>query len=694
MTAAWAVMRRELSAYFVSPVAYAFMAVFLLLVGAGFAVGITQYAMTPAMVIERFGWSIRTQLVSGTWGLMTWGTFAALFSLPGLSMRLLAEEKKSGTAELLFTSPITTTEIVLGKYLGSLALYGLILLMTLPMPGFLIAKAQPEVGALLGAYLGLFLYGAVILAVGLFASALTENQFVALVVTYALVVPLILVEFVVPMASPPLDAALAAVSLGYALKAAALGTLDSSYVVLHLVLIGAFVFLCVRVVDPVSRAGQRLRWALFTLLVLAGVALCLGVSRYVRASWDLSAQRANSLSRQTVAIVAGLEEPVAIHGLFRDTDRRRDGYWDLLQLYRLRSRKIRVEIFDPNVRPGGLVALGLSSEDRNAIGDGLSVAISGDRRIVFRGVGEEDVTNAILEAGSPAPRVVGFIRGYGERDPKAKADAGMSRATDALAAEYYDVVDVRLDAPIPDRVTLLIAAGCQAAIPQPELDRLGAWLEHGGRLFVLDDPGYDPGLAAIVSRWGLRSVALKVFDRRSNLRGQPEIPLATRYSQHAIVRGFSAALPLALPLPGAVEDFEPGDPAVYHERLVSSSGEAEGLTPEGTREQGPFAFAAAARKSVANPKGGTTETRIVLVGNAAFATNGFFAESSNRNFFLNCVGWLSHSRGLVSIRPAPLRGQVLTLSRREHAAMQALFAAPIGLVVLLGLAVFLRRRGL
>lgn len=249
MSAAWAVMRRELSAYFVSPTAYAFLAIFLLLVAVGFSVGITRYAMTPAMVIDRFGWSIRTQLISGTWGFMTWGTFAALLSLPGLSMRLLAEERKNGTAELLFTSPITTVSIVAGKYLGSLVLYGMILILTLPMTGFLFLKAQPEAGALGCAYLGLFLYGAVILAAGVFASSLTENQFIALVLTYALVIPLILVEFVVPLARPPFDAVLAALSMGYALKVAALGTLDSSYLVLHAALVVTFLFLAVRVLD-------------------------------------------------------------------------------------------------------------------------------------------------------------------------------------------------------------------------------------------------------------------------------------------------------------------------------------------------------------------------------------------------------------------------------------------------------------
>jgi len=192
----------------------------------------------------------------------------------------------------------------------------------------------------------------------------------------------------------------------------------------------------------------------------------------------------------------------------------------------------------------------------------------------------------------------------------------------------------------------------------------------------------------------LRSLAVKVLDRRSNLRGEPAIPLATRYSKHAIVRGFSAALPLALPLPAAVEDFEAGDPALFHDVLVSSSADAEGLTRAGTRQQGPFALAVAAWKTTTKPSAGETETRVVVIGDAAFATNGFLAEASNRNFFLNCVGWLSRSRGLVSIRQDPLKGQVLALNRRDLGVMQALFLAPLGLVVLVGFVVFLLRRGL
>jgi hypothetical protein len=446
--------------------------------------------------------------------------------------------------------------------------------------------------------------------------------------------------------------------------------------------------------DLAALATQGAGSIAFNLLVLAALALVLGLSIHFRKTWDFTARSANSLSQQSADALASLTRDVSVYGLFKDADKRRDAYWDLLQLYRRSSDKVRVEIFDPNARPGQFAALGLAAEDRNAVKDGISVAIAGERKVMFRGVAEEDVTNAILEAGSDAPRVVGFLRGYGEHDPASTADAGMSRAREALTAEYYDVVDVRLDAAIPDRVTLLIAAGLEGSIPQADLDRLIAWLEGGGRLLVLVEPGHEEGLAPAAGRWGLRAKPVRVLDRKSNLRGQPEIPVAARYSKHAIVRGFSAALPLALPLPVAVEDFEPGDPAVFHETLVSSSADSEGVAGDGARTQGPFALAAASWKSVTPASGAPTETRIVLVGDALFATNGFLAESANRSFFLNCVGWLSRSRGMVTLRQDPLKGQMLSLKPADQRLLQVLVLAPLVVVLAVGVVVWTRRRGL
>ena len=446
-------------------------------------------------------------------------------------------------------------------------------------------------------------------------------------------------------------------------------------------------------VDLQRSARRGAGSALYTVLFLAALALAFAISLRLRTTWDFSREGANSLSPKTREALASLQAPVSVHGLIKDADRRRESYWDLLQLYRRASPNISVEIFDPNARPGALEALGLAAVDRNAIKEGISVVVSGTRKTLFRGMSEEDVTNAILDAGSSEPRLVGFIRGYGEHDPASSADAGMSRAREALAQEYYDVADVRLDAPVPAGVTALVAAGPQAAIPKADLDRLAAWLADGGRLLVLADPDADPGLSEIVERWGLRVRGTKIVDRRNNLRGQPEILRATDFTHHPIVRGFSSALPLAFPFPSAVEDFEPGRPSVFHEPLVRTSEFAEGLTSSGARTQGPFVLAAAAYETHDAP-GSSTETRVVLIGDVAFATNGFLAEESNRNFFLNCVGWLCRSRGQVSIRQAPLRGQALAVRRGDLLLFQALALGPPLLVIAAGGLVYLRRRRL
>lgn len=105
------------------------------------------------------------------------------FFLPALSMRLWAEEKKSRTIELLFTLPIRPLQAVLGKYLAALALYGLVLACTLPIPLMLEVLGQPDRGAVLAGYLGLTAFGALFLALGGFLSALARDQIVAFVTT-------------------------------------------------------------------------------------------------------------------------------------------------------------------------------------------------------------------------------------------------------------------------------------------------------------------------------------------------------------------------------------------------------------------------------------------------------------------------------------------------------------------------------
>ena len=199
------------------------------------------------MALEETGSSVRT-FVIGSWS-GVWVNVAVLLSLPALSMRLFTEERKGGTIELLLTSPLTTPQLVLGKYLGALAIYALMLALTLPLPGMLAAHVRLEWGALGAAYLGYLLYGGVLLAVGTFASSLTENQIVAVVLTYAIFLPFYFVELAVGALGQPWDDVAAGLALGVGLRSMGRGLADSHWLVLTTAMSFCFLFLTTRVLD-------------------------------------------------------------------------------------------------------------------------------------------------------------------------------------------------------------------------------------------------------------------------------------------------------------------------------------------------------------------------------------------------------------------------------------------------------------
>ncbi len=162
------IFKKEVRSYFTSPIAYVLLAIYLGL-SAYFFVGVTFYLEEASMY-----------LVLGNMGV------TLIFLIPVITMRLFSEELRQGTIELLYTSPLRVTEIVLGKYLSALFLYAVIILIAGEFALFLKLFGNPENGPLISGYLGLFLLGAMFLAIGLFSSTLTENQLVAAVITFFL----------------------------------------------------------------------------------------------------------------------------------------------------------------------------------------------------------------------------------------------------------------------------------------------------------------------------------------------------------------------------------------------------------------------------------------------------------------------------------------------------------------------------
>jgi len=181
----WPIFKKEMRLYFTSPVAYVILAIFLVIAGyffsaifSFFTMASMQAAMNPQMARElTVTDSVMRPLFSNL-------SVILLLLIPLVTMRLFAEERRSGTIELLLTFPVRDGAVLIGKYLAAITLYAIMLAFTLLYPAMLYYFARVEWGPLLTGYLGLLLMGATFLSVGIFASSLTENQIVASLITF------------------------------------------------------------------------------------------------------------------------------------------------------------------------------------------------------------------------------------------------------------------------------------------------------------------------------------------------------------------------------------------------------------------------------------------------------------------------------------------------------------------------------
>jgi len=172
--AIWLIFKHEFNLYFFSPYVYLIGGVWLFFAGLFYSfslAGFSQGGGVPSM--------------GPVWQSMV---FLMIFVGPALTMRLVADELRAGTHELLFTAPLHDWEIIFGKWLAVWAVYTVYMLITLPMPFILLMRGNPDPGLIYSGYLGAWLFGGASLAVGVFGSSLTQHQAVAFMVTMGLLV--------------------------------------------------------------------------------------------------------------------------------------------------------------------------------------------------------------------------------------------------------------------------------------------------------------------------------------------------------------------------------------------------------------------------------------------------------------------------------------------------------------------------
>ena len=243
-----AIAGKELRSYFASPIAYIIIGLFALIFGRFFDVYLAFFVQRSSGMGPMGGGSHNINQDMIRYLLMN-SAVIILFVMPMITMRTYAEEKRSGTIELLLTSPLTDLQIILGKFLGAMGLYAAMLLVTLLHMGLLFWFGNPEWRPIAAGYLGLILMGGCFISLGLLISSFTKNQIVAGVITFAAFLMLWIISWNADQSGPWTRAVLTHLSIIDHFDDFARGIVDTKHLVYYLSFITFGLFLTAKSVD-------------------------------------------------------------------------------------------------------------------------------------------------------------------------------------------------------------------------------------------------------------------------------------------------------------------------------------------------------------------------------------------------------------------------------------------------------------
>jgi ABC-2 type transport system permease protein len=239
---------KELRSYFASPIAYVIIGLFSLLFGWFFYAYLMMFVRESEQMMQFGGGSanVNQRMIRGV---LQNAAVLILFVMPMITMRTYAEEKRSGTIELLLTSPITDLQIILGKFFGALGLYLAMLFVTVLYMAILFWYGNPEWRPIVAGYIGLVLMGSCFLSVGLLISGFTKNQIVAGTLTFAVFLMLWVINWIGESFGPTGQAILSYLSITEHFDDFARGVIDSKHVIYYLSFLTFGLFLTAKSAD-------------------------------------------------------------------------------------------------------------------------------------------------------------------------------------------------------------------------------------------------------------------------------------------------------------------------------------------------------------------------------------------------------------------------------------------------------------
>jgi len=411
--------------------------------------------------------------------------------------------------------------------------------------------------------------------------------------------------------------------------------------------------------------------------------------------WDFSETQNFTLSRQTYQVLRTLPREVSITVFTHEGSPGYGAYQDLLTTYAKESPLITLTFIDPERQPDKAKEYQVSRID-------TAIVESGSQKLYLQRSSEADMTNALLRVTQDTKKRIAFVTGHGEKSLSDTESSGLSRAGDALTKQGYAVgtVDWR-DMAANDASVLIVPSSTQSISPE-DPHRMRQFLEKGGRMLVMEDPGSGTSLDPLLTPWGIQLGAGILADEQDRLgRGSPTALLVRTFTTHDITEDFTT--PILFPVSRSVTfDAAQGkdwDYVALAQTSPESWEETDLMSPQpeftvGQDTKGPFTVAGLLTHKALDQTP-LAQAAVIIVGNAAFATNGYLTYPGNTDFFLKAIAWLAQEDALVSLTPKdPAFHPFIPNPSQEQALVffQVLFL-PL-LTLFLGLSVWKRRRSL
>ena len=421
--------------------------------------------------------------------------------------------------------------------------------------------------------------------------------------------------------------------------------------------------------------------------------------------WDWSEDQLNTLAPESIEIIRQMATPVQAIAFYstrfvnaQDTAR------GLLEQYRIESNGLfNYEFHDPEGEP-------VLAREYNITRDGTIILVQGDLREEISFASEDQISGALVRLASPTSRVLYFLVGHGEHATDVTDETGMSSVADLLERQNYVLLplDLTITTTVPADARAIVVAGPLVPVTQPEVDAIKGYLDAAGALIVLMDPkiqtqtaldAAEPLADYLSGSWGVTLGNDVIVDYFNSVTNQPLFPTDASYGTSVItsrLQGIKTVFPVArsVLIPG-----EGGTiPNLNYTALVTAHSEAWGETnfdslntqpqPEADDTQPPVNLGVAVENTA-------TMGRVVVFGDADFASNAFSDQGANANLLANSVNWATVEESLINLTPKIPTTRTLSLTNQLTGNLIFLLTVvvmPLLVLILGGVVWFQRRR--